>query len=155
MPSMMSLARAALSTSKRARSAPKMRSALSVLLAQSGGKTRVAALISRRFSSAARVRKRGPSTYGSRSLSGLQQQFSDDLAAFEQRLGAAGFGERQAVVDQRADAAGGEVVQQRGHRRGTDVGPVVEAMDREEAHRRALGRIGPHRGQEIGVGRAV
>ena len=41
------------------------------------------------------------------SLSGLQQQFSDDLAAFEQRLGAAGFGERQAVVDQRADAAGG------------------------------------------------
>src|SRR6516162_11473283 len=51
---------------------------------------------------------------GSRSLSGLQQQFSDDLAAFEQRLGAAGFGERQAVVDQRADAAGGEVVQQHG-----------------------------------------
>src|SRR6516162_3095099 len=32
------------------------RSALSVLFAQSGGKTRVAALISRRFSSAARVR---------------------------------------------------------------------------------------------------
>src|SRR6516225_8127953 len=64
-------------------------------------------------------------------LSRLQQQFSDDLAAFEQRLGAAGFGERQAVVDQRADAAGGEVVQQHGHRRGTDVGPVVEAMDRE------------------------
>jgi hypothetical protein len=29
----------------------------------------------------------------------------------EQRLGAAGFGERQTVVDQRADAAGGEVVQ--------------------------------------------
>ena len=56
MPSMMSLARATPSTSKRARSAPKMRSALSVLLAQSGGKTRVAALISRRFSSAARVR---------------------------------------------------------------------------------------------------
>ena len=56
------------------------------------------------------------------SLSGLQQQFSDDLAAFEQRLGAASFGERQTVVDQRADAAGGEVVQQHGHRRGTDVG---------------------------------
>src|SRR6202040_1148089 len=51
--------------------------------------------------------KRGPSTYGSRSLSGLQQQFSDDLAAFEQRLGAAGLGERQAVVDQRAGAGGG------------------------------------------------
>ena len=59
----------------------------------------------RRISRCHVLAKRGPSTYGSPSLSGLQQQFSDDLAAFEQRLGAAGFGERQAVVDQRADAA--------------------------------------------------
>ncbi len=54
--SIMSLARATPSMSKRARSAPKIRSALSVLLGQSSGSRRVAALISRRFSSAAVVR---------------------------------------------------------------------------------------------------
>jgi hypothetical protein len=53
----MSLASAMPSTSKRARSAPKMRSALSALLAQSGGSKCVAALITRRFSSAAIVRR--------------------------------------------------------------------------------------------------
>ena len=65
----------------------------------------------RRCAGCGSSRNGGPPHIGPRSLSGLQQQFSDDVAAFEQRLGVAGFGERQAVVDQRADAAGGEVVQ--------------------------------------------
>src|SRR5947208_16481812 len=52
----MSLASAIPSTSKSARSAPKMRSALSALLAQFAGSRCVTALITRRFSSAAVVR---------------------------------------------------------------------------------------------------
>jgi hypothetical protein len=55
---MMSLATAMLSTSKRARSAPKMRSALSILLPQSEGNDRVTVLMSSRFSSAALVQQR-------------------------------------------------------------------------------------------------
>ena len=38
--------------------------------------------------------------------------------------------------------AGGEMVRQHLHRRRADVGAVVEAVDREQAHRRALRRIG-------------
>jgi len=57
MPSMMILAMATPSMSKRARSAPKMRSALSTLLPQSNGNAPVTILMSRRFSSAAAVRR--------------------------------------------------------------------------------------------------
>src|ERR1700731_673165 len=53
---MMSLAIAMPSTSSSARSAPKMRSALSALLAQSGGSSCVSVLMMRRFWSAAVVR---------------------------------------------------------------------------------------------------
>jgi hypothetical protein len=53
---MMSLAVAMPSTSSSARSAPKMRSALSALLAQSGGSSCVSVLMMRRFWSAAVVR---------------------------------------------------------------------------------------------------
>ena len=52
----MSLAIAMPSTSSSARSAPKMRSALSALLAQSGGSSCVSVLMMRRFWSAAVVR---------------------------------------------------------------------------------------------------
>src|SRR5712671_4271300 len=54
---MMSLAIAMPSTSSSARSAPKMRSALSALLAQSGGSSCVSVLMMRRFWSAAVVRR--------------------------------------------------------------------------------------------------
>lgn len=57
MPSMTILAMATPSISKRARSAPKMRSALSALLPQSNGNAPVTILISRRFSSAIAVRR--------------------------------------------------------------------------------------------------
>ena len=54
------------------------------------------------------------------------------LAAFQHRMGAGSLGERQAGMDQRFDAAGGEVVEQHAVRCRADVRAIVEAMDREE-----------------------
>ena len=57
MPSKTILATTMASMSNRARSAPKIRSALSALLPQSKGNLPVTTLMSRRFSSAAAVRR--------------------------------------------------------------------------------------------------
>src|SRR3954468_6412803 len=58
----------------------------------------------------------------------LHYDLADDLARFEHLVGAACLGERQARVDQRADAAGGEMIEQRICRRFANVGPAVEAV---------------------------
>jgi len=70
-------------------------------------------------------------------------------------MGACSLGERQSGVDQRFDAAGGEVVEQRAVDRRADVRAIVEAMDREETHRRAAFVMPVHSLHETGVGRAV
>ena len=48
-------------------------------------------------------------------------------------------------MDQRIDPADCEVIEQGLHPSGADIGSVVEAVDREEPHRRTFRRIGWHR----------
>ena len=55
------------------------------------------------------------------------------------------FGEGEPVMDQRIDPADCEVIEQGLHPSGADIGSVVEAVDREEPHRRTFRRIGWHR----------
>ena len=55
------------------------------------------------------------------------------------------FGEGAPVMDQRIDPADCEVIEQGLHPSGADIGSVVEAVDREEPHRRTFRRIGWHR----------
>src|SRR3954451_16389574 len=67
----------------------------------------------------------------------FHHNLADDLARFEHLVDPPRLGKLQAGVDQRTDPAGGEMVEQRCCRRLADVGPAVEAVDREEANRRA------------------
>src|SRR3954451_20781620 len=85
----------------------------------------------------------------------LHHDFSNHLARFEHFMGAAGFGEFQAGMDQRLDAAGGEVIEQGAVCRRAGIGPAVETVNREKAHRRTGLVVLAHRLHETRIGRAV